>query len=95
MGAIPNHATKHTKNAHHERWNARIGAVVKSQSRSLVALPSESRYGPEFKVETLELFGDDKLMIYSPLSKLFGVLQTWPEELLFILLISGERSAGE
>ena len=41
-GAMPNHATKQTKKANQERWNARIGAVLKSSKRTRVALPSES-----------------------------------------------------
>ena len=41
-GAIPNQATKHTKKANHERWNARMGAVLKSSKRTRVALPSGS-----------------------------------------------------
>ncbi len=45
-GAIPNQATKHRKNANQERWNARIGPVLKSSKRMLAALPSTSRYSP-------------------------------------------------
>ena len=39
-GAIPNHPKKHRKNASHDMWNARIGALVKSLSRIRVALRS-------------------------------------------------------
>ena len=37
-GASPNHPKKQMKNANHDMWNARIGALEKSASRMLVAL---------------------------------------------------------
>jgi hypothetical protein len=37
-GASPNHPKKHMKNANHDMWNARIGALEKSASRMRVAL---------------------------------------------------------
>src|SRR5579872_2414874 len=37
-GAMPNHPKKHRKKAIHDMWNARIGALVKSARRMLVAL---------------------------------------------------------
>src|SRR5579872_1262435 len=37
-GAMPNHPKKHRKNAIQLMWNARMGALVKSARRMLVAL---------------------------------------------------------
>ena len=39
-GAIPNQAKKQRKNANHDRWNARICGVVRSNRLIRVALPS-------------------------------------------------------
>jgi len=37
-GAMPNHPKKHRKNAIHDMWNARMGALEKSARRMRVAL---------------------------------------------------------
>ena len=51
-GARPNHPKKQMKNANHDMWNARMGTLVKSASRMLVALC--------FSVKEISLFAQKR-----------------------------------